>query len=142
MTAEQRAKDEGFEAYEKVCSSIQEDVTKEELCWIHHIPIINATGLSYVWNPGSGFPSFTAGPRYSSQARSTRKQGLDFCMINPLQLSERSNKIDPPCFRVLLAWDEYVHPLTSPLRSEVLARLTTSSKSKVNWRNRFISQTI
>lgn len=99
MTAEQRAKDEGFEAYEKVCSSIQEDVTKEELCWIHHIPIINATGLSYVWNPGSGFPSFTAGPRY-------------------------------------------VHPLTSPLRSEVLTRLTTSSKSKVNWRNRFISQTI
>ena len=32
MTAEQRAKDEGFEAYEKVCSSIQEDVTKEESC--------------------------------------------------------------------------------------------------------------
>jgi len=75
---------------------------------------LGGDGSSWFWLnsflPASSEPFFLIDvlrPRYSSQARSTRKQGLDFCMINPLQLSERSNKIDPPCFRVLLAWDEY-----------------------------------
>ena len=50
----------------------------------------------------------------SSQARRTRKQGLDFCIVNPLRLSERSYGIDPPCFRVLLAWDEYSRSQLKP----------------------------